>query len=204
MRPLSTRLLPACLSALLAAPALAGVPTRGTSIVPACLIVCPAGDVPFQVTVRDIANNNVPNSTVRLDFSACPYFHHCAPMPGVVVDEVKRTIAARTDSHGVVTFMLPMGGTCAGAVVAVSADFQPIGEPRMASPDYDGNLLPDALDEAAIQAAVGSGDPGADLDCNYRVDAADLAAFDQHRFHACPLVVPARPRSWGELKTIYR
>jgi len=201
------RTLLACLAltcALHASPvtAIAGVPSASTSIVDPCLVFCPVGDIPFTVEVHDIANNRVANSLVKLDFSGCPYFHHCPLVPGV--NDAARTVSAISDANGVARFAVPMGGTCLGSVVVISADNQPLATRSLVSPDRDGDLFPSPLDEAAIQGAQGSSDPSCDLDCSGLVDAADLAIFERHKFHACPLVVPTVPGSWGRLKTIYR
>ena len=192
------------------APAISAVPSPVTSSLDRCFVVCPAGDITFHVVVRDPASNAVANSTVVLDFSGCPTFVHCSGLPSGIVDDVHRTITGTTDVNGVVNFSIPMGGICPMAVepaafgVEVVADGVLLGSRNMASPDRDGNLFPDALDLAAIQALVGTNDPTADFDCDGMVTAADVAIFEQHLHHACPLVVPARSRSWGEIKLIYR
>jgi hypothetical protein len=204
MRPMLRRLIPVLAVAVLAPAARAAVPSPVTSLVDPCLIVCPVGDFGFTVTVRDLANNPVANSAVVLDFSQCPYFHHCLLPAGQVFNDVTRTVTGFTNALGTVSFFLPMGGVCPGNAVRIFADAVLLAQRTLASPDHDGNLFPDALDEAAITALIGTTDATADLDCNGVVDAADVAVFQRHRFHACPLVVPARSRSWGGLKTIYR
>jgi hypothetical protein len=202
MRRLLACLALACALASAASSVVAGVPSASTSVIDPCLVFCPVSDITFTVVVRDIANNPVANSLVKLDFSACPYFHHCPLLPGV--NDAARTISAISDANGVARFAMSMGGTCLGSAVRISADNQPLGTRSLVSPDRDGDLFPSLLDEAAIQAAQGTSDPSCDLDCSGLVDAADLAIFERHRFHACPLVVPTAPGSWGRLKTIYR
>lgn len=204
MHPMLRRLVPVLALAAIASTAAAGVPYPPNCSVDPCLVFCPVSDIGFHVTVRDAGNNLVPNSLVTLDFSGCPYFHHCLVPGSTLFNDILKTASTFTGASGAATFFLPMGGTCPGNAVRIFADGVLIAQRTLASPDYDGNLFPDDLDQAAIQALVGTTDPTADLDCNGVVDAADVAFFQRHRFHACPLVVPAQPRSWGTLKTIYR
>ncbi len=203
MRTMLRRLLPVLAFAVLAPAARASVPSPATSSVDPCMIVCPVGDFGFTVTVRDLASNPIANSTVVLDFSQCPYFHHCILPGNTTFNDVTRTVTGFTNAFGTVSFFLPMGGVCPGNL-RIFADAVLLAQRTLASPDHDGNLFPDAADEAAITALIGTTDATADLDWNGVVDAADVAVFQRHRYHACPLVVPAQPRSWGSLKTIYR
>jgi hypothetical protein len=181
------------------------LPSAATSSVDPCLVFCPVSDIAFHVVVRDLANNTVANSVVKLDFTACPSFTHCLGVPSpLVVSDVNRTVSMVADRFGAAVFSMPMGGICPGSAVRIFADNVLLATRSLASPDRDGNLFPDLTDEAAIQGLVGSSDPTADFDCNGIVDAADVGIATQHRFHACPLVVPAAPRSWGALKIRYR
>lgn len=188
-----------------AASAASGVPSAFNSSVDLCLVFCPVSDIPFQAVVRDLANNPVEGAVVKLDFSACPSFAHCLGVPSpITVSDANRTLSMVADATGTVVFYMPMGGICPGSAVRIYADNVLLATRSLASPDRDGNGFPDLNDEAAIQALVGSSDPTADFDCNGIVDDADVAFSRQHRFHACPLVVPTVPRSWGALKLIYR
>lgn len=200
-------LLPLLLSLLLPAATIAGagVPSPANSSVDPCLVLCPAGDIPFTVVVHDLSNNPVQNSFVVLDFSACPAFGHCVSMPpSLIVNEAAHTIGGFTDTHGVMTFAIPMGGICAGNAVRVLADDLVLATRSLASPDRDGNLSVTGADLAAIQALVGSTDPTADFNCDGAVTAADVAISSQHLGHTCEGATPSRSRSWGELKLLYR
>jgi hypothetical protein len=169
------------------------------------LVLCPAGDLQFHVVVRDLGSTPVPNSFVILDFSACPTFAHCASLPPpLIVNEAARTIGSLTDASGALTLAIPMGGICPGSGVRVFADGVLLATRSLASPDRDGNLSVDAADQAAIQALVGTSDPTADFNCDGTVTAADVDVVNQHLGHACVIPTPARPRSWGGFKLIYR
>ena len=56
----------------LPAPASAGVPNPTTSTVPSCLTICPSGDRPFSIVVRDAISAPVVGASVVLDLSSCP------------------------------------------------------------------------------------------------------------------------------------
>jgi hypothetical protein len=184
-------------------PASADVPCACTSIVPPCFVGCPLGDIAFTVTVRKVSNLPLPSADVLLDFSACPAVSFCAPQePGTIING---KIAARlADNLGVAVFHLHVGGICPGGHVSVYADGVILGDRPIVSTDQDGNLVVDAADQAIAAAKVGGSDETADFDCDGDVDSADLAALNTHQGHACDLPTPARPRSWGELKVIYR
>jgi hypothetical protein len=205
MRRILNAVVIVCAATFQVPPAQAAVPSVFESSVDPCLVFCPVSDIPFRVVVRDIGHQPIPNASVTLDFSGCPSFVHCLGVPPtLVVSDAGRTVSMLADAAGVAAFFMPMGGICPGNAVRVIANEVELATRSLASPDRDGNLFPDALDQAAIQALVGSSDPTADFDCSGVVDAADLALFAQHRFHACPLAVPALPRSWGALKLLYR
>jgi hypothetical protein len=200
-------LLPLLLSVLLPAATIAGagVPSPANSSVDPCLVLCPAGDIPFNVVVHDLSNNPVQSSFVVLDFSACPAFVHCASMPpSLIVNDAAHTIGGFTDTHGLMTFAIPMGGTCAGNAVRVIADAVVLATRSLASPDRDGSLFVTGADQAAVQALVGSGDPTADFNCDGAVTIADVVFVGQHIGHTCEGATPSRSRSWGALKLIYR
>ena len=76
-------------------PAAAGVPSAANSELPSCLVLCPFGDLPFSVVVRDLANNPIINGPVVLDFSACPGAYLCQSIgdPNVLVDLTARVLS---------------------------------------------------------------------------------------------------------------
>jgi hypothetical protein len=186
----------------------AGVPSPMNSTVPPCFVACPAGDVTFTVVVRDIANYPVANSTVWLDFSACPAFPVCADCcAGITIYPELRLATRVTDASGVAAFPLKLGGVCSGQRMRVFADGVMLtysGVP-VASPDQDGDLLVDAGDALRVHGLIGTSEQGADFDCDGTVTQADFDWMTNlHGGHSCSNVVPARTRSWGALKLIYR
>jgi hypothetical protein len=185
------------------APANADVPSPVTSTVPPCFIDCPFGDITFTVTVRDAAGNPQPGSNVQLDFSICTQVGFCLTQePGTTING--RLASRVTNAMGVVTFHLHAGGICPGGHVRVFADGVRLGDRPIVSTDQDGNLVVDATDQTIMSGKVGGTDETADFDCDGDVDATDLAIFNGHLGHMCDLPTPARQRSWGELKVIYR
>ena len=187
--------------------ATAGIPSPTNSTVPPCFVACPAGDITFTVIVRDLANNPVPGATVWLDFSACPAFPICEGCcAGVTIDPQNRRAAKVTNASGVASFALKMGGVCGGQRMRVFADGVMLSSGvTVASPDQDGNLLVDAGDAFHVYGLIGGHDAGADFDCDGTVTQADYDWMtSQHGGHSCENVVPARHRSWGVLKLIYR
>jgi hypothetical protein len=195
--------LAALLTFVAISPARADLPNPANSIVPPCFVGCPLGDIAFTVVVRDAANNPQPNSNVVLNFSTCAEVTFCVTQePGTTVNG--KIASRRTDALGVVTFHLHSGGLCPGSTVEVTADGVPLAFRSIVSTDQDGNLLVDATDVSIANGKVGGSDHSADFDCDGDVDSADLAALNTHQGHACDLPTPARPRSWGELKVIYR
>ena len=97
----------------------ASQPSPANSTAPDCItLVGSAGGVlghtlgQFQVVIRDIANNPVPNTPVTIDLSFCPDLHICAdPLdPTEVVDCPARRVTKVTDANGSV-FMTILGGS---------------------------------------------------------------------------------------------
>jgi len=190
----------------------AGVPSPANSTVPACMALCPLGDMPFAVVVRDLANNPIAGSNVVLDFSTCPGAHLCPegfspPFP-YTVDLVTRTLRMTSGVDGSVTFPAHVGGVGAAGSVRVFADGVLLKSYALASPDQNGNGVAVNIvdvDETLFNAKLGSSDPTADMDCDGDVDEFDQAIFGRHLSHSClGFVDPARKSSWGSLKLHYR
>lgn len=194
----------------LATPAHGALPAAGSSTLPACMALCPFGDLPFAVTVRDLAANPVAGSTVVLDFSTCPLANLCVSVqpPGLIVDPVGRTMRALTDASGNVTFAAHVGGTGPAGSVRVFADGVLLRSYALATPDQDGNGVVTMIigqDGPLFSARLGTADPRADFDCSGAVDSADEAIFFQHQSQACGgFVDPARRSTWGAVKLHYR
>lgn len=185
----------------------ASVPSPSNSEVPACLAACPAGDMVIVIVVRDIAGNPIANSTVWLDFSACPAFTICTPEPTdpYIYDAPTRTVRATTDASGTVRFPLRAGGVCGTANgVSVFADGVFLAGRTLASPDQNGDQIVDGADDAIVNGKLGTPDPTADFDCDGMVTAADVGVVQSHYPHACVEPTSAGVRSWGSVKIIYR
>ena len=195
-----------------AAPAAsAGVPSPANSTTPACMALCPLGDMHFVVTVRDIANNPVAGSLVVLDFSGCPNAFLCPQRPNdpYVLDPATRSLRMFTDASGKVDFPARVGGVGPAGSVKLFADGVFLNSYALASPDQNGNGVAVTIvdvDEALFLAKMGTVDPTADFDCSGGpVNAADELIFDRHLSHSCDGIVDAALRkSWGSLKLHYR
>ena len=192
--------------------AAAAVPSAANSTVPPCMVACPFGDIPFDVVVRDLANNPVANSNVVLDFANCPAAFICTA-PGsqpdpYTVDLPTRTIRLMSSASGLAHFPLRVGGGCGANTVRVFADGVLLAQLALASPDQDGdgftsNILNNDL--AIFTAKLGTSDPTADLDCDGDVDGDDANIFGRHASKTCTGYVDAAHRStWGHVKTYYR
>lgn len=210
MAPRIRALLPVLLLAV-AVPAPAAVPAPPpASSLPLCLATCPMGDMPFTVTVRDIAMNPVVGSTVLIDFSNCPGAYLCEiPPPPYNLDLQARLIWGTTDATGKISFPLHVGGICGPGGVRVYADGVLMKSYALASPDQNGdgmtgNII-DSSDNAIFGPKIGSNDPTADFDCNGIVDDLDETTFMHHLAQSCAAYVdPVRRSSWGRVKSIYR
>src|SRR5262249_24563110 len=155
-----------------AAAAPAGVPSPANSTLPACMVLCPFGDIPFTVVVRDLANVPLNNSIVVLDFSGCPAAHLCEPFGGFpyTTDLVARRLSKATDASGRVTFPAHVGGRGPAGCGKVFAEWVLRRSSALASPDQDGSgftyNIADTADLPLITAKLGTADPTADLDCD--------------------------------------
>ncbi len=192
--------------ALIPAAPVAGVPSPANSTVPPCLVVCPLGDIPYTIVVRDLASNPLNGSGVSIDFSSCPTASVCAIVkdPGYTYDPNTRRVRAFTDATGTVTFGLHSGGLCA-TDVRVYADGVLLATTRMASPDQNGDQVVVASDFTIFEPKLGTNDRTADFDCNGLVDLEDQHILGQHGSHSCyGIVNPVQKRTWGSVKSFYR
>lgn len=183
-----------------AATAFAGVPSPGnSSLSPACLKLVngnvggvaanPTGA--FAVTVRDLANNPIANSTVVLDFVNCGGTDVRAQSGqphdvAVTQNCAARTIRKSTDVAGLASFIVVGGGSSSGGpgfpslaagCVRVFADGVLLATVRAAAHDQNGagGLTP--ADVSAVITDVLS--PGyetrADLNCSADLSPADVS-----------------------------
>lgn len=144
----------------------AGIPYPAFCSIDAGLAVCPAGDLPFHATIRDVNNNPVPGATVLLDFSQCPQVSMCGGGPP------PSPVAVLADGLGEADIPISMGAGCAGHPVRVYTDSGLLGTRAISSPDQDGDLDVDALDAAILASKVGTGDPTGDLDGDLAVSGS--------------------------------
>jgi hypothetical protein len=192
------------LAALAAMPAMssAGVPDPFRSIVDPCLTICPLGDIPFTVRVRDIAGNPIINSFVELNLCDATNVRYCPSGSS----SCSRTML--TDVSGTATFVLEAGGISSGSQLAsIRADGVLLAYRPVASPDQNGDLWVNGTDQGILTAKLGAVDPTGMIACDVStnvVTQADLDAQLLHMGHACGAPVPVNPQSWGDLKIIYR
>lgn len=197
--------------------AVAGVPDSSQSTVPPCIVLCPQGDIVYQVVVRYPSGEPFVNSTVDLLFCGnpgtsqhCPQVHLCPAVPGdpYIVGNGGCLIQAVTNSLGIASFPIRGGGTCAKTTpqdpVQVRADGVVFGYAHVASPDQDGNSIVDGADDAMAVARIGTTDGTADMNCDGATTQADIDQMRQHSSHACLAPTSIGGPSWGGLKILYR
>jgi hypothetical protein len=212
MRRLCTMLLLSLPLALPVPRAAAAVPSAANSTLPGCLALCPMGDLPFAVVVRDFANNPIVGSTVVIDFSQCPGANICTtpfwPPDPYVVDLAARTLRAATNVSGAVAFPARVGGTGGAGGVRVFADGVLLRTYALASTDQDGDGIVGygtGTDDTMFAAKFGTSDPTADFDCDGVVGQSDQLVFNLHHSQSCAgWIDPAQKRTWGEIKVHYR
>lgn len=192
----------------LAVIARADVPSPGQSTVDPCLVLCPAGDLGFHVTVRGTIGNPYPFAYVVLAIGACPGFALCALTGNEPYsyqsDAEYQYVGMFADAQGQVTLPVRAGGGCPPGTVRVYADGVLLETRAVASPDQNGDSVVQAQDVSLLQSKLGSADPTGDLDCNGTVDGADLALLQSHAGHACAAPTGTAPGTWGRIKTLYR
>jgi len=193
------RLLFLCLALATPQIAAAAVPSPANSSVP-CLVVCPRGDLPFEVVVRDIASVPIAGSLVQIQLCLG------APTPPIAFCQLSPpcTLSGFTDATGHVTFIIQAGGVDPSGTVQIRADGVVLANRVIASPDQNGDLVVNATDVGFGMAAVGTPLAIMDLDCDGGlVDAADVGVINNHLGHDCGQTA-APPPSWGRVKILYR
>ncbi len=198
------------LACALAAPALAStpaIPYGPNCTLPAVIVGSPDGAFATNIVVRGATSLPIPNAEVMLSFGACSGYNPCpVPCTGCTNGLGAKSLLKVADRAGAVSFDLRMGASgCPNPpTVQVYAFGVLIGSPRFASLDQDGDLSVTAGDVASVHALIGVADLRADLDGDGGVTAADEAIVAAHIGANCAQPTPARQRSWGRLKTIYR
>jgi len=173
----------------------------------------PAGQ--FAITVRDLANNLIANSTVVVDFSNCVRYRasNAQLFAGLTVDNLGRTVRANTNGSGVATFRI-IGGSCnvppgamSGSPVSsgcarIYADGVLLGSVHVATIDEDGVSGVGGNDLAALSGDV-FGYPAdannvqrSDFDFNSTLNGNDLAKFSSLLFAANSLSSGTYDPAW--------
>jgi hypothetical protein len=176
------------LLAVLAAPASAQIanltgPDPTTSAVDGAVVVCPAGDIPFHLTLRDMGIAPRPGSTVTLDFATAK-LSLCPATRDAGYGRQERVLFAVSGQGGLLAFRIRGGGAAAGDSVVVQADGQAFGSRPVLSPDLDGDLDVDRQDVTLASSQLGR-DGTADLDRDGTVTKADIRLLRAHLGHAC-------------------
>jgi hypothetical protein len=192
---------------LFAVAANAGVPSASNSTKPACIaligtksgVADPVGA--FTVTVRDLANNPIANSTVVVDFSseysapADCRIGNAQPAAGLTVDCTAKTVRATTNGAGVASFNIVGGAQNAGNSPGRGAG----GGKLFADGVFLANVTVQAYDQDGV-GGVGANDLSAwlgdkfgagapyygrsDYDCNGSIGANDLSIWLGVKFAA--------------------
>ncbi|MGH7731378.1 MAG: hypothetical protein ACRENJ_09025 [Candidatus Eiseniibacteriota bacterium] len=186
-------------------PAMAAFPSAAHSTVDPCLRVCPIGDMNVHVVVRDFNSDPIPFSTVAVDLCACPGVILCPPTAGEPYSILGCQVVMTANAAGVADIPIRAGGVCSGSPVHVYANGAFLAtRTAVISPDQSGDATVNANDQTIFAAKLGGPfDPTADLDCSGAVDVNDGAILGGHLGHACGAVVPALPKSWGLIKSMY-
>jgi len=195
----------AILPMLVGTQAMASPPNAANSTVDPCLRVCPGGDMNFHVVVRDALFNPVPASTVMIDFSNCAGVAFCPTLPGDPYTFVPpASILMTTNAAGVADFPIRAGGVCVGTINILADGVLLASRGAVSSPDQNGDLTVNAVDNGILAGKLGSSNPTGDFNCSGVVEAGDTGIELAHTGHSCQAVVPVQPRTWGTLKVIYR
>lgn len=152
MRPLALALTFLVSAALAwAASALATTPSPGNHTIPGHIVLVGLGAAGpdsatghCTVTVRDLANNPVPNSVVIFDFSSCTDMAPAVDQrdPRLVVTCALRQVSSVTDANGIARFTV-LGTATAGPPsplwgLKIYADGVLLGSPRLSALERDG------------------------------------------------------------------
>jgi len=185
---------------LVSSAAVASIPNAENSDTPDCFAMCPASDICQTITVRDQNNNPMPNTEVRLEFSAS-----CDAVICWCPGQDHPIVTGMTDGSGVVTFCVDAGGCCDDTPYAV----QVVAEPgavelklyeSIASPDNHSDTTGNGdcdvdLNDFVVFSAMFLTDNccGNIIDedqydgvCDCNVNLNDFVGFSAHFLHVCP------------------
>jgi len=134
----------------------AGVPNLANCTIDLVLVACPASDLPFRATLRDINYNPVPGGSLILDFSQCTPLSVC----GGFLPTIDWLLA---DGLGEAVITIEERSSCAGQVF-IRTDAGILGTRTFASLDQDSDGDVDMADASILMTKWGTGDPTGDLD----------------------------------------
>lgn len=158
------------------------VPDPANSSTPPCIVVCPAGDIPIQVVVRDRDHQPINGARVLLDLCTCTGLVYCVDTSSCL----PRTSGTDT---GHAALLIPAGSGCTDKMLRLYADGVVLNTyASLASPDQDGDLAVTAADISIITSKLGLNDPSADFDCDGTVTDNDVTLARNHLGHGCPVV----------------
>ncbi|RME25065.1 MAG: hypothetical protein D6800_07995, partial [Candidatus Zixiibacteriota bacterium] len=150
------------------------------------LLVCPASDAVFTVTVKDSCGNPICNPAgvvpaVWLDLSQCP----AVPCP----DEEPNWPLVMPDScdsiTGVHYFTVDAGATdCVDCPATIVVNGQPCAQVPVKFLDINGDLCVTPADGSVVGALCN------DYNCDGVIDIQDSTIFNAHLNHCCPGIQP--------------
>jgi hypothetical protein len=192
------------LTATISGPVAAGTLTPQYCTVDPRLVLCPAGDLPFHVIVRNY-NHPITNVSVDLNFCGSTGWAACLDgQPAVINFRFSPCDPlVLTGLDGMATIALKAGGVTGDSTVSIRADGMLLGRRFLASPDQNGDLVVDRSDEAILLGKLGTHDLSADFDGDGVVTEADHAILRAHFGHACEMPTAAPRSAWGEIKARY-
>jgi len=187
MARLLSALLVACLltggfSAALAS----GIPSAPLCTVPVRVALCPAGDLVFSATMRDLINNPLADVDTWLEFCAASgWVLASSGQPPAITFPQPCLPTVITDFNGVAAFALKGGGTVSGGIRLLCGGALVRNDLGLASPDQNGDLTVDARDMAILVRKIFAPtlDPTGDLNLDGHVNAGDLAVVMRHLGH---------------------
>jgi hypothetical protein len=141
-----------------------------------CIKICPSGEIPFNVYLKDNSDNPVVGySNVWLDFSGCSGITRCTTQTQWPIVYPQ----APSDGSGKVTFYISAGGCDQGCLIPVKANCGTIANVPVRSLDNSGNLFVSYSDFDSSYGLC------RDYNCDDTVDYKDLAFFNEHKRHSC-------------------
>ena len=165
---------------------------------PDVLVASPGGGFAYSVQLRDATNQPVPAGMAILDFNSTPGLLLCDEDD----PDHDRRVAATSNSAGIVTFRVKVGGTPVGtAQVYIGGNV--IETASVRTMDFDGDMDVDASDRAALAGLLGTSGPAGDYNQDGTVSSADQTIFES-RFGGNCALVEARASTWGSVKNLYR